>query len=227
MTQAQIDAKRAAYLANLKLEIALDDRNLQALKQSITPISDMRTLAEKLQDVEKLKTQVRQQLLTITDPANATAILSSLNVAEVQFVAQKFNLLAAEIKPKFALGINALQFRLFLDSYARQEAAAPVAGRAIGVEDLRGIVAGLATRGQVAAVLAAVQHAGIQADILADIIAALNGMHRAAPAAPMPAGEAYDMDADVVHEAAGLPATAFTWAGLMSDARCLSFMICF
>ena len=88
MTQAQIDAKRAAYIANLNLEAELEDRNLQAVKLNqrtgqTAPVSDMRTLEEKLQDVEKLKTSVRHSLLTITDPANATAILSGLKIFRI------------------------------------------------------------------------------------------------------------------------------------------------
>ena len=53
--------------------------------------------------------------------------------------------------------------------------------------------------------MAAVQHAGIPADIIVAVMAALNGMHQAAPAAPMPAAAAYDMDADEIHVAAELP----------------------
>ena len=64
MTQAKLDARRAAYIANLNLEAELEDRNLQAIKLNkrtgqTTPVSDMRTLEEKMQDIEKLNAPFR------------------------------------------------------------------------------------------------------------------------------------------------------------------------
>ena len=73
--------------------------------------------------------QVRADLLTITDAANASAILSTLDDDDLKFIAQKFELMAKEIRPKYKLGINQQQFEMFLKSYIQNEDRFPVAGR--------------------------------------------------------------------------------------------------
>ena len=111
-------------MATLKLTADLEDRVLQAVKlnvrtgQTMQPLTDMRSLDEKMMDTEKLKAQVRADLLTITDPPNMSAIMQELTARDIQFVAQRFNLIAAEIRPKFKLGIDARNFMLFLRAYA-------------------------------------------------------------------------------------------------------------
>ena len=125
---------KAKYLADLQMRADLEDRVLQAVKLNIrtgqtAPLTDMRTLDEKMADLTKLKMKVRADLLTITDAANANDILGQLNPRDVQFVAQTFGLLAAEIKPKFGMGITAAQFFLFLRKYIQVE---PISGRGPG-----------------------------------------------------------------------------------------------
>ena len=69
--------QRAAYMATLKLSISNNDRVLQAVKlnqrtgQVMIPMTDNRTLDEKMGDLERLKSQVRADLLTITDAAQS------------------------------------------------------------------------------------------------------------------------------------------------------------
>ena len=136
-------ARRAEYMANLDLTAKLEDRVLQAVKlnkrtgQTMTPITDMRSLDEKMMDTEKLKAQVRHDLLTITDAPNMSAIMQQLTVRDVQFVAQRFHLLAAEIRPKFQLGIDAQQFMVFLRAYA--DRAPLVAGAPAGQVDVAAV----------------------------------------------------------------------------------------
>ena len=72
--------QRASYMATLKLSISNNDRTLQAVKlnqrtgQVPIPPSDNRTLDEKLADLEQLKSQVRADLLTITDGAGSVSV---------------------------------------------------------------------------------------------------------------------------------------------------------
>ena len=134
--------QRASYMATLKLSISNNDRTLQAVKlnqrtgQVPIPPSDNRTLDEKMSDLEQLKSQVRADLLTITDGANASAILSTLNTDDLKFLAQKFELMAKEIRPKYKLGITQPQFSDFLESYMKYEAKNPIAGRDTGRADM-------------------------------------------------------------------------------------------
>jgi len=137
-TQAINDARRAEYMANLKLTIDLDARVTAAVALNkrtgqTTPVTDFRSLDQKLADVEMLKVQVRADLLTITDAPNMTQIMTRLTNDDLRFVAQKFSSIAAEIKPKFKLGCTADQFMSFLRDYAARPlvAGAPATGNDI------------------------------------------------------------------------------------------------
>ncbi len=71
---------KAKYMADLHKRAELEDRVLQAVKLNIrtgqtAPLTDMRSLDEKMADLTKLKMKVRTDLLTITDAANANEIL--------------------------------------------------------------------------------------------------------------------------------------------------------
>ena len=71
---------RQQYLANLALEANINDKNLQANKiykktgEVPSQMTDNRTTAEKLADIERLKIDVRSELSEITDGENANAI---------------------------------------------------------------------------------------------------------------------------------------------------------
>ena len=86
-TSQENEKRRQQYMTDLAMRADLDDRVLQAVKlnkrtgQSTIPLTDMRTLDEKMQDLERLKSTVRLDLLTITDPSNATEILESHSVS--------------------------------------------------------------------------------------------------------------------------------------------------
>ena len=151
-TKAINDAKRAEYMANLELTASLDDRILQATKlnlrtgQPSSVPTDNRSLDEKLADTEMLKAQVRADLLTITDALNMTAIMSALTIQDLRYVAQRFNLLAAEIRPKYKMGITSDQFMIFLRAYV--DRAPLVAGPAAGIVNINAIAARQPTRDQ-------------------------------------------------------------------------------
>ena len=188
-TAAENERRRAEYMHDLNMRAELDDRVLQAVKlnkrtgQSTVPLTDMRTLDEKMADLQKLKATVRLDLLTITDPSNATEILGKLSTHNLQFVAQKFPLMSAEIKPKYQLGITATQFFLFLRKYAEVEAAAPVSGRPVGVVDLAAALRAIPVRRDVEEVV----RLGAAYGLPDAVILALEGYAAAAPVAPLPA----------------------------------------
>ena len=98
---------RQQYLANLALEANINDKNLQANKiykktgEVPSQLTDNRTTAEKLADLERLKIDVRSELSEITDGDNANAIVQNLDAQQLQFLAQHTKEIIADIKPKY------------------------------------------------------------------------------------------------------------------------------
>jgi len=159
------EKERLAYLKELQLRAALDDRTLQAIKlnlrtgQTTTPLTDMRSLDEKFADVELLKSRVRSDLLTITDAKNTNSIISSLGPAEMVYLASNFDALAKEIRPRYKMGILDHQFMQVLRTYIDQDALAPVVGRPVSSADLHASSALAPTRSQVNKIGALIQTA--------------------------------------------------------------------
>jgi len=145
---------RIQYMNDLAMQAALDDRSLQAMKlvartgQTVAQLSDLRSIDEKFADTEFLKSRVRTDLLTITDAVNANSIMGSLSPAELTYVAQHFDELAKEIRPKYKMGILKAQFDQFLASYMASDAAATVTGRPVSAADLAAAAANAPTRAQ-------------------------------------------------------------------------------
>ena len=113
---------RQQYLANLALEANINDKNLQANKVykktgQIPEMTDNRTTAEKLADVERLKIDVRSELSEIADGNEANAIVQELPAFELEFLAQHIKEIVADIKPKYKYGITAPIFIPYLASY--------------------------------------------------------------------------------------------------------------
>ena len=114
---------RQAYMSNLKLRIALDDKNLQANKiykrTGQLPIepSDFRTLEEKLKDVLTLRRDVRSQLGKITDGTNANKISVELSPPELVFYYQQSPTINQLIKERYSKGVLADIFIGFLQKY--------------------------------------------------------------------------------------------------------------
>jgi hypothetical protein len=146
---------RAEYMNQLAMSAMLEDRTLQAVKlnvrtgQSMSQPTDMRTLEEKFADSTLLKTRVRSDLLTITDASNTNAIIGSLGPAELKYVAQNFEELAKEIRPKYKMGILEADFMNLLQAYIAADALAPVAGRPVSAADLHAASELAPTRAQI------------------------------------------------------------------------------
>jgi hypothetical protein len=122
------DKFRQQYLANLDLRAKLDDVNLQANKvykrtgQLPVEPSDFRTMEEKLQDVERLKVEVRSKLSEITDGKEANKIAQELTPKQMVFYLQMSEAINKEIKPKYRLGIYAEIFLPFIQNYMNTQA---------------------------------------------------------------------------------------------------------
>jgi hypothetical protein len=114
---------RQQYLANLKLQASNDDKNLQANKtykrtgQIPVELTDYRTLAEKYADVERLKIDVRNKLLSITDGINAQQIITSLDDNEIVFLLGNWTPISEAMKRIYSLGVPADLFIGYLNRY--------------------------------------------------------------------------------------------------------------
>jgi len=133
---------REAYMSNLNLQIAIDDKNLQANKvynrtgQLPVQPSDFRTIEEKLADVLTLRTDVRMQLGTIADGATANSISQQLSPPELVFYYQQSPLINQLIKERFSKGVNADIFIGYLRKYMVDSAANK--GVASGLQQVSG-----------------------------------------------------------------------------------------
>lgn len=113
---------REAYLANLELE----QKNLKKTEDAVNtlkqtgqvplPPQDTRSVNEKLMDVEKLKINLRRQLMDITDGQQASEIMNSLSNQEVQSLSIVFSDIASVLQSKYKNGVPA---PIFLE-YARR-----------------------------------------------------------------------------------------------------------
>lgn len=124
-TKTPTDASkfRQAYMNNLKLRIALDDKNLQANKnykrtgQVPEQPSDFRTTEEKFADVLTLRKDVRSELGKIADGVNANKIAQSLSPAELVFYYQQSPTINPLIKARYSKGVIADIFIAYLRKY--------------------------------------------------------------------------------------------------------------
>lgn len=122
-TPLDADKFRQAYMSNLNLRIALDDKNLQANKtynrtgQLPVEPSDFRTTAEKLADVLTLRKEVRSQLGKIADGTNANKISVELSPAELVFYYQQSGLINKLINERYSKGVLSDIFIPFLQKY--------------------------------------------------------------------------------------------------------------
>jgi hypothetical protein len=80
-------------------------------------MTDNRTTAKKLEDIERLKIDVRSELSDIADGDNANAIVQNLNPQQLQFLAQHIKEIVADIKPKYKYGVPAAIFDNYLNAY--------------------------------------------------------------------------------------------------------------
>ena len=114
---------REQYLANLGLRAKIDDKNLQANKtykrtgQLPVEPTDTRTLAEKFADVERIKIDIRNKLLSITDGINAQEIVSRLDNASIVFLSQNWSVISDAMKKMYSMGVLADIFIDYLERY--------------------------------------------------------------------------------------------------------------
>ncbi len=141
---------RSAYLNNLALEAKNNSKNLnanQVYKQTGAPaqLMDTRTTTEKLGDIVKLRVEVMNQLLAITDGQQANQIVQSLADNEVQYVAQNMPYLIKEIKARYAKGITAGVFLPMIRSMINKATA--LSGIQYGLKNIAGnsLVSNIAT----------------------------------------------------------------------------------
>lgn len=108
------------FMENLKLQIKLNDQNLQANRLFIntgqlpasTQMADTRSTSEKLADIESLKKSIVSDLSAIAEPSFAYAIIqgvlsSPLNVDNslFRYLAQNAQQLALQLSKKYKFGI--------------------------------------------------------------------------------------------------------------------------
>lgn len=112
------------YKANLQLQINNNNRVYNAVSQANQGIQipeqppDMRSLSEKIGDIQNLKNQLSVQLRQITDGKNADMIVNSLNDDELARAVQYFQTLAQKLKSSYALGVPADVFIQALQNYS-------------------------------------------------------------------------------------------------------------
>lgn len=112
-----------AYKANLKLRIKLNEDQLQASRLfkktgEVSSIkTDNRTITEKLADLNKLKLNLFTDLTKITTQDQIPLIMQNLSDDDITFLAQHFDEIASQIKPKYKLGVPAPIFVNYLNHY--------------------------------------------------------------------------------------------------------------
>jgi hypothetical protein len=116
---------REAYLATLGLQAKINAENLQAnqvYKKMGVPAqpTDTRTSEQKLADILGLRRNVRSKLSEIADGANASKIAEALDPVELRFLANQIDVIIADLKPKYKLGIDATIFQNYLQKYMKK-----------------------------------------------------------------------------------------------------------
>ena len=117
---------REQYLSNLALEASNNQKNynanaiLKTTGQTPTQPPDMRSLEDKLQDIEGQKVMLRSQLSQLTDGFIAQGIVSSITPEEILFAVQHFPYIVSVLKPRYALGVPKAVFIDFLRKIMKQ-----------------------------------------------------------------------------------------------------------
>jgi hypothetical protein len=127
-TPAQAKEYRKQYMAYLALEAQNEAFNLmanQVYKQTGQPSRppDMRTLTEKMADVEEAKVRLYNELLSVTDGQNALEAIAELSTDDVIFALQKIELIKGDLKTKFSRGVPALALVSYIKALMTRELA--------------------------------------------------------------------------------------------------------
>lgn len=116
---------RKRYLATLALTAQNDAYNLQAnqvYRQTGQPSRppDTRTTTEKLADIEKLKVELRNDLLAITDGEMAGEAVENMTIDEIVFASQQLQEIVADLKPKFRKGVPSQALLAYIRALRRK-----------------------------------------------------------------------------------------------------------
>jgi len=110
---------RKEYLAVLKLQAQINDKNLQANKAykrtgvPITEMTDFRTPEEKLLDVERLKIDVKSKLVEIMSQLDAQEVVGKLKDDELRFIFTNWKFITEDLKRRS--GTEKANSYVFLD----------------------------------------------------------------------------------------------------------------
>lgn len=121
-TPADQKKAREEYLTNLRLQIKLNEKNLQANKAyirtgQISQIPDTRTLTERFSDLTRLRTEMRGKIAEFTDGVNATSIANQLTEDQLKFLASQFEPIKEAMRKRYAIGVPADIFLSYLQKY--------------------------------------------------------------------------------------------------------------
>jgi hypothetical protein len=116
---------RDDYLAVLRQQEANLQKTANAMSVMATtgqpPVapSDMRSISEKLVDIERLKPMFRKQLSSLMDGKEASNVMNVLTNEEIQFASTIFGEIYNELKGKYPLGVPAPIFVEFLQRFLK------------------------------------------------------------------------------------------------------------
>jgi len=116
---------RDDYLAILRQQEANLQKTANAMSVMATtgqpPVapSDMRSISEKLVDIERLKPMFRKQLSSLMDGREASNVMNELSNEEIQFAVTIFGEIYNELKGKYPLGVPAPIFVEFMRRFFR------------------------------------------------------------------------------------------------------------
>lgn len=124
-TQTDLMKVRESYLANLEAE----QRNLKKTADAVSiynqtgqvPIApqDTRSISEKLMDIEKLKINLRKQLMSITDGEQTAIIINNLSNDEIQAISIVIGDILPILQNKYKNGVPAPIFLEYIRRYLR------------------------------------------------------------------------------------------------------------
>ena len=116
---------RDDYLAILRQQEANLQKTANALSVMVQtgqpPVAptDMRSMNEKLADIERLKPMFRKQLMSLMDGREAEIVLNVLDNGEIQSAVTIFGEISRELKGKYPLGVPAPIFVEFLRRFLK------------------------------------------------------------------------------------------------------------
>lgn len=117
------------YLANLNHDIQNQTLVYNAVSANLSGDfadvpqmpQDMRSVEEKLRDIDSLKIQLRSSLMSLTDGPNANEIVKSLSPELIQMAIQSFPSLYQTLKPIWSQGVPSVVFIKALENLTQKQ----------------------------------------------------------------------------------------------------------